>query len=72
MSIVPKIFERKISEYPSLAPIQIENNKSLRYKEIDPLVFHIEQASKNLGKHDRLQSLVEMFAGQAAHWWDTH
>ena len=32
----------------------------------------IEQVSKNIGEHGRLQSLVETFIGQAAGWWDTH
>ena len=34
--------------------------------------MHIEQVSKNIGEHGRLQSLVETFTGQAARWWDTH
>ena len=34
--------------------------------------MHIEQVSKNLGEHGRLQSLVETFIGQASRWWDTH
>ena len=72
MSIVPKIFERKIREYPSLAPIQIEYKQSLRYKERESSVLHIEQLSKNLGEHDRFQSLVETFIGQVDQWWDTH
>ena len=33
---------------------------------------HIEQVSKNIGEHGRLQSLVKTFTGQAARWWDTH
>ena len=34
--------------------------------------MHIEQVSKNIGEHGRLQSLVETFIGHAARWWDTH
>ena len=34
--------------------------------------MHVEQVSKNIGEHGRLQSLVETFTGQAARWWDTH
>ena len=63
VSIIPKIFERKIREYPSLAPIKKENKKPLRYKERESPVLHIEQVSKNLGEHGRLQILVEMFTG---------
>ena len=66
VSIIPKIFERKIREYPSLAPIKIENGQSLRYRERESAVLHIEKVSKNLGEHNRLQSLVEMFIGQDA------
>ena len=34
--------------------------------------MHIEQVSKNIGEHGRLQSLVETFTGQASRWWDTY
>ena len=34
--------------------------------------MHIEQVSKNIGEHGRLQSLVETLTGQAARCWDTH
>ena len=34
--------------------------------------MHLEQVSKNIGEHGRLQSLVETFIGQAARWWNTH
>ena len=66
VSIIPKIFERKNSEYPSLAPIKTENIHSLRYIERESPVLHIEQVSKNIGEHNRLQSLVKMFTGQVA------
>ena len=66
MSIVPKIFEKKIREYPSLKPPNINNTQIPRYKERESPVMHIEQVSKNIGEHGRLQSLVESFIGQAA------
>ena len=72
VSFIPKIFERKIGEYHSLAPIKKENRNSLRYKEMESPVLHIEQVYKNIGEHDRLQILVETLIGQAARWWDTH
>ena len=72
MSIILDIFERKIREYPSLVLIKTENKQSLRYKERESPVLHIKQVSKHLGELGRLQSLVEMFIGQAARWWDTH
>ena len=72
MSIIPKIFERKIREYPSLAPIKIENIQALRYKERESPVLHIEQVSKNIGEHSLIQSLFKTFTSQAAQWWDTH
>ena len=34
--------------------------------------MHVEQVSKNIGDHGRLQILVETFIGQVARWWDTH
>ena len=34
--------------------------------------MHVEQVSRNIGEHGRLQSLVEIFIGQAARWWYTH
>ena len=53
MSIIPKIFERKVREYPSLAPMKKEAScrLSLRYKERESLVLHFEQVSKNIGEH---------------------
>ena len=33
VSIIPKVFERKIREYPSLAPIKTEKRQSLQSKE---------------------------------------
>ena len=72
MSIVPKIFEKKIREYPTLQPTNVNTTQIPRYKERESLVIHVEQVSKNIGEHGRLQSLVETFTGQVARWWDTH
>ena len=51
MSITPNIFERKIREYPYLAPIKTENKQPLQYKERESPILHVEQVSKNLGEH---------------------
>ena len=72
MSIISKIFERKIREYLSLAPIKTKNKLTLQYKERESPILHVEQVSKNLGEHDRLQILVDTFTGQVVRWWDTH
>ena len=72
MSIIPKIFEKKIREYPPLAPISIDNKQNLWYKERESPFIHVEQVSKNLGGHGQIQSLIEMFTGQVDRWWDTH
>ena len=71
VSIIPKIFEKKIREYPTLQPANINTTKIPRYKERESPVMHAEQVSRNIGEHGRLQSLVENFTGQAARWWDT-
>ena len=71
VSIVLKIFEKKIREYPTLKPTNVNNTQIPRYKERESPVMHIEQVSKNIGKHGLLKSLVETFTGQAARWWDT-
>ena len=55
-----------------LNPTNVSIRQIPRYKERESLVMHIEQVSKNIGEHGRLQSLVETFIGQAAQWWDTH
>ena len=72
MSIVPKIFEKKIREYSTLQPTNVNTTQIPRYKERESLAMHVEQVSKNIVEHGRLQSLVETFIGQAARWWDTH
>ena len=72
VSSIPKIFETKIREYPTLQPKNINNIQKPRYKERESPVMHIEKVSKNIGEHGRLQSLVENFIGQAVRWWDTH
>ena len=61
MSIVPKIFEKKIREHPTLQPTNLNNTQLPRYKERESPVMHVEQVSKNIGEHGRLQSLVETF-----------
>ena len=71
VSIVPKIIEKKIREYPTLIPNNVGNTK-LRFKELDSPATHINEVSKNIGNQGRLQSLVESFTGQAARWWGTH
>ena len=52
--------------------MNLTNTQLPQYKERDSPVMHVEQVSKNIGEHGRLQSLVETFTGQAARWWDTH
>ena len=53
-----------------MEPINIDNKQNIWYKERESPVLHVEQVSKNLAEHDRLQILVETFTGQAAGWWD--
>ena len=65
ISIVPKIVEKKIREYPTLIPNNIENSK-LRFKEIESPAVHLNEVTKNIGDQGSLQSLVESFIGQAA------
>ena len=72
VSIIPKIFEKKTKEYPTLKPANVNITQIPRYKERESPVMHIEQVFINIGEHGRLQSLVETFTGQAARWWDTH
>ena len=71
ISIVPKVIEKKIREYPTLIPNNTANSK-LRFKEIESPVEHLNEVTKNIGDQDHLQSLVESFTGQAARWWGTH
>ena len=66
------MFEKKQRERPTLQPMNLNNTQIPRYKERESPVMHVEQVSKNIGEHGRLQSLVETFTGQAARWWDTH
>ena len=72
VSIIPNFFEKKQRECHTLQPTNLNNTQLPRYKERDSPVMHVEQVSKNIGEHGRLQSLVETFTGQAARWWDTH
>ena len=71
ISIVPKIIEKKVKEYPTLIPNNVSTPK-LIFKEADSPTIHLNEVSKNIGDQGRLQSLVESFAGQATHWWGTH
>ena len=72
MSSIPKIFEKKTKEYPTLKPTNVNITQVPIYKERESPAMYIEQVSRNIGEHGRLQSLVETFTGQAARWWDTH
>ena len=71
ISIVPKVIEKKIREYPTLIPNNTANSK-LIFKEIESPTVHLNEVTKNIGDQGRLQSLVESFIGQAARWWGTH
>ena len=72
VSIIPKICEKKNKEYPTLKLANVNITQIPRYKERESPIMHIEQVSRNIGEHGRLQSLMETFIGQAARWWDTH
>ena len=54
VSIIPKIFEKKRKEYPTLKSTNISIKQIPRYKERESLVMHIEQVSKNFREHGRL------------------
>ena len=71
ISIVLKIVEKKVREYPTLIPNNVANTK-LRFKEVDSPTVHLNEVSKNIGDEGHLQSLVESFTGQATRWWGTH
>ena len=71
ISIVPKIVEKKIREYPTLIPNNIGNTKS-RFKELDSPTSHLNEVSRNIGDQGHLQSLVESFTVQVAQQWGTH
>ena len=42
VSIIPKIFEKKTREYPTLKPVNINSTKIPRYKERESPIMHIE------------------------------
>ena len=65
VSIVPKIVEKKVREYPTLIPNNVGNTK-LRFKELDSPAIHLNEVSENIGDQGRLHSLVNLFIGQAA------
>ena len=71
ISIIPKIIEKKVKEYPTLIPTNVSTPK-LRFKEEDSPIIHLNETSKNIGDQGRLQSSVELFTGQEAWWWGTH
>ena len=58
VSIIPKIFKKKSREYPTLNRTNVSIRQIPRYKERESPFMHIEQVSKNIGEHGRLQSLV--------------
>ena len=62
ISIVPKIVEKKVREYPTLILNNVANSK-LRFKEIESLAVHLNEVTKNIGDQGCLQSLVESFIG---------
>ena len=64
ISIVPKVIEKKIREYPNLIPNNATNSK-LRFKEIESPAEHLNEVTKNIGDQGRLQSLVKSFTSQA-------
>ena len=51
VSIIPKIFEKKSREYPTLKPTNVSTKQIPRYKERESPVMHIKQVSKNIGEH---------------------
>ena len=65
ISIVPKVIEKKIREYPTLIPNNTTNSKS-RFKEVESPAEHLNAATKNIGDQGHLQSLFESFTGQVA------
>ena len=46
-----KKIEKRIREYPSVAPLKIDNQQSLWYKERESPIIHVEQVSKKLDEH---------------------
>ena len=65
ISIVPKVIEKNIREYPTLFPNNTTNSK-LRFKEIESLAEHLNTVTKSIGDQGRLQKLVESFTSQEA------
>ena len=49
VSIIPKVFEKKIRERPTLQPTNLHNTQLPKYKERESPIMHLEQVSKNLG-----------------------
>lgn len=71
ISLAPKIFEKKIKEYPTLIPTDIghTNLHKLRFKEMNSPAIHVNEVSTNIGDQGSLQSLIESFTRKATHWW---
>ena len=57
ISVMPKIVEKKVKEYPTLIPNNVRNSKIL-FKEVDSRTIHLNEVSKNIGDQGHLQSLV--------------
>ena len=51
VSVIPKTFEKKTREYPTLKPTNINTTQIPRYKERESSAMHIEQVSRNIGEH---------------------
>ena len=56
ISLVSKIFEKKIKEYPTLIPIDIgyTNLSKLIFKETDSPEIHVNEVTKSIGDQGRL------------------
>ena len=48
---IPKIFEKKIREYPTLQPTNINTTKIPSYKERESPFMHVEKVSRNIGEN---------------------
>lgn len=69
ISLVPKIFEKNIKEYPTLIPTNIEHNNlpKLRFTKTSSSLTYVNELSENIGEQGHLQSPVETFIGQVVH-----
>ena len=62
--VVPKIIEKKVKEYPTLIPTNV-NTPKLRFKEENSPTIYLNEVSNNIGDQGHLQSLVESFTRKA-------